>query len=867
MTLAQKIKAWIDDFVKNIKKAFEGVSAKSQEAVLLEQILGDMTELQKMWDEALEDALRTSKAKGTVDNTRSNSNLKHSFRNSQTGTAHDKLLPYSEELTSLIENSGNYIINSFDKLKSFVDMAFDNPKVKAVGYFGIIDTDTLAKIEKSVPNIPKELNGTLFKNNKDYSIAVTLDSIRHLVDEKKLMTREDVIDYLDRLADTVVDFDNVAFDYYTNPSGGRNNGLLFKKTFEDGTLVSFNIISNKKRSLNLITVYLESGDYKKRKSAETLLMQNAPAHTLKAGVGQTSIDSVSPSTEKVNKIQKSDRVYLDAVEAGDMETAQRMVDEAAEQSMPDSIIRDESGKLLTVYHGSPGKFTVFSHNKMNTNGNAHGRGFYFTEEKSMAEGYKKDGGQLLKGYLNITNPMSEEKVTIKKSDLLKYIKATCIQEAKDLVADGSYDTVNEALPDTWISNYVYTYGMNINDAYREVVDIIYNNDNDVDIIAEISNVVGTEIALKKAHEVLGYDGVIYTNDRGTHEYVSLISNQFKSAETTTYDDNGDIIPLSKRFDQDNADVRFSKRNYSYDALVSKPDMKVTVVDDTKKYEPSKETRNHITNEAIKNAASVGHTNENGNAVVYVKDIDTDVVVSKTSIRHGLDRRLSENAPASLKVGEILQNAIRINEMTPQIKTADKSYVLIGVAKNKSGELSVVRLVVNSFSNELESIDNLYALNTKKESAVLNAPTPTNNSLRITDSEISISDLLDYVNKYFPDILPEDVLKHYGHTERPDGSLSKDILFSRRSTQADGEVQTDDRSNFTHRELLRNALSTVAQNDTERDFLARYQREIKDVEKKYEEVDYIFKITEKSKMITNQKIKALKPLIYKVSRLL
>lgn len=75
MTLAQKIKAWIDDFVKNIKKAFEGVSAKSQEAVLLEQALGDMTELQKMWDEALEDALRTSKGtangiqtENTVDN-------------------------------------------------------------------------------------------------------------------------------------------------------------------------------------------------------------------------------------------------------------------------------------------------------------------------------------------------------------------------------------------------------------------------------------------------------------------------------------------------------------------------------------------------------------------------------------------------------------------------------------------------------------------------------------------------------------------------------------------------------------------------------------------------------------------------------
>ena len=31
---------------------------------------------------------------------------------------------------------------------------------------------------------------------------------------------------------------------------------------------------------------------------------------------------------------------------------------------------------------------------------------------------------------------------------------------------------------------------------------------------------------------------------------------------------------------------------------------------------------------------------------------------------------------------------------------------------------------------------------------------------VTDSTISIAELLDYVNKYFPDILPESVLKHY-----------------------------------------------------------------------------------------------------------
>jgi len=207
----------------------------------------------------------------------------------------------------------------------------------------------------------------------------------------------------------------------------------------------------------------------------------------------------------------------------------------------DSKVRDAEGRLIPVYHGSPSKFTIFKHEYLNTHGNAHGRGFYFTDYKSLAEGYEKEGGQLLEGYLNITNPMSEEKVTIKKPKLVKLIQAICEEEAKSLVADDSYENVQEALRDTWISNYVNTYQMNMVDAYKKVTDIIYSgNDNDVDIVAELSNVADAEIVLKQVHEVLGYDGVIYAYEDGVHEYVSLLSNQFKNADNLNPTESDDI---------------------------------------------------------------------------------------------------------------------------------------------------------------------------------------------------------------------------------------------------------------------------------------------------------------------------------------
>jgi hypothetical protein len=207
----------------------------------------------------------------------------------------------------------------------------------------------------------------------------------------------------------------------------------------------------------------------------------------------------------------------------------------------DSKVRDENGNLLVVYHGSASEFTVFNKSKIGAHGSAHGHGFYFTENEGLASSYHKEGGQLLKGYLNITNPVSEEKLTIKKNELLKLIKAICEQEARNLVADDEYSTVTEALRDTFISNYVNTYEMSLAEAYREVADIIYPTcDNDTDLLGELFNSGARGLALEKTREVLGYDGVIYTNSDGVHEYVAFTSNQFKNTTNKSPTKSADI---------------------------------------------------------------------------------------------------------------------------------------------------------------------------------------------------------------------------------------------------------------------------------------------------------------------------------------
>ena len=101
---------------------------------------------------------------------------------------------------------------------------------------------------------------------------------------------------------------------------------------------------------------------------------------------------------------------------------------------------------------------------------------------------------------------------------------------------------------------------------------------------------------------------------------------------------------------------------------------------------------------------------------------------------------------------------------------------MSAAKNKTNEHYVISFVVNRYSNELVDMDVMYSVNAKKEPAGRLSPSITSQSTGyFTGSTISIANYLDVVNKYFPDVLPEDVLKHYGYERRPYGVLGEDTL--------------------------------------------------------------------------------------------
>lgn len=88
-----------------------------------------------------------------------------------------------------------------------------------------------------------------------------------------------------------------------------------------------------------------------------------------------------------------------------------------------SKVVDAEGRLKPVYHGSPAVFTEFSPDFMSQHGSSEGQGFYFTDYKPMAEGYQKDGGQLLEGYLDIKKPLSDSEITLTRAEVKKLLQA------------------------------------------------------------------------------------------------------------------------------------------------------------------------------------------------------------------------------------------------------------------------------------------------------------------------------------------------------------------------------------------------------------------------------------------------------------
>ena len=310
-----------------------------------------------------------------------------------------------------------------------------------------------------------------------------------------------------------------------------------------------------------------------KNNAEQESQRGVPKRSLANATSSASNGSISRKNTFVNTsdeknsdtslsyTSETDSKYLDAVNRGDTETAQKMVDEAAKKA----------GYDYHLYHGTNADFTKFDLLKHGgKNGKGEGYGIYLAANREISAPYGKN---VIDSYVKFNRLAEGRKKTLSYAEVKKLVKQSCEVEAKRAVADGEADSISEAIRDTWVSNYVYTYDYSsMAKVYADVADMLWEgNDNDGELINEIMASSGAHYnyagALDFYENILtpatGIDGFhyIWGNEDGSgvqnDVYLAFKSEQVKSADPITYDDNGDIIPLSQRFNEGEGDIRFS----------------------------------------------------------------------------------------------------------------------------------------------------------------------------------------------------------------------------------------------------------------------------------------------------------------------
>lgn len=259
------------------------------------------------------------------------------------------------------------------------------------------------------------------------------------------------------------------------------------------------------------------------------------------------IDNSSETTkENGEKFSLKDDEYLKAVENGDMEKAQKMVNEAAEAA---GYSTDSSYQGTSAFNGSA----------------PWGNGYFLTKEerKEAWDNDEYDGDQTLGDYIHrgidamnldfialdprnyrAADPMRKEAIDNVRNAIQKKSETiTMYRSVPSDVKEGSFrngDWVTPSRAYAVENAKVHGWGDNFNIIEQKVpVDEIWWDGNDI-----------AEWGYGREEDYVNDTDFAYKNTK----------NNRKLLDAVTYDDNGNVIPLSQRFNENNADVRYSLKD-------------------------------------------------------------------------------------------------------------------------------------------------------------------------------------------------------------------------------------------------------------------------------------------------------------------
>lgn len=223
---------------------------------------------------------------------------------------------------------------------------------------------------------------------------------------------------------------------------------------------------------------------------------------------------------------------------GNKEVLQQFVKRAAEST---------GYTVGPLFHGTPADFDAFSYRKIGFGtGFAYGTGFYFTKSRTVAEGYTRVGkfrGRILSAYLKVNNPRPHDSAPLSAEELRPVLERVNELEFQDMLKEDPEASIN----DTFVANFG-----SIEAAVEMLSDPVQNET----IAEQLGAMNGSGIYAKHYHqalkEVTGIDALTadFVTNSGEDATITVVltPEQIKLSDPVTYDEDGNIIPLTDRFD-------------------------------------------------------------------------------------------------------------------------------------------------------------------------------------------------------------------------------------------------------------------------------------------------------------------------------
>ncbi len=231
------------------------------------------------------------------------------------------------------------------------------------------------------------------------------------------------------------------------------------------------------------------------------------------------VDSVQTTSGTIGKTAQGRR-FLEALKNGDRKTAREILDEYA---------MNNGYEPAHVYHGTHADepFTSFRNN-----GAAH---WVSTTEKYSKEGYAPD--------YEGDNPLAEQLFTDKNSGVYDlYIKKGRVLDLGDINAE-----IN-SMED------LFAFAKKIGFENSEILRCWNAGSKYGGRTIWMMSITPEFAEIAKSYD---YDTLRATERDGVETFGALYPANLKSAKLETFDDDGNLIPLEKRFDDSTDDIRFS----------------------------------------------------------------------------------------------------------------------------------------------------------------------------------------------------------------------------------------------------------------------------------------------------------------------